>query len=415
MPPTMEGSVPESSAPDTQIYLGDDLATPAFMPAILESDHSLLGPASDGMGFFSPMQNLFQDMDFAPSWDMDYNSFSLPLLGLQGPSPLSSHSHSYANPALTPNDHGRVAFRDASVGHAAFKRYSPWLWEPNHQEDYVQQQKEGLTIDEQALAQSPAFDRMMDNTPRNMLLKPQHRDRIFALVLAQNRDVRKVPSFPTLDLLNYLFQAHFVQDEQQLNSWVHASSLDAETAMPELLGAIIANGATFVSIPAVWQFGLALHEVIRLATANEVGLVLAVLLLFFRGCYCNAAMLTRRRVQFEARNASTRNLGVLQASLMWLETGKWSGFKRTMEIAESFLQPHLTVSSPGPKAMARVLAHQSQMLRRANMFSAPIDSLAVAPHSSDPPEVVASKWRNFIARESWKRQVLPSPFGRCAV
>lgn len=48
-------------------------------------------------------------------------------------------------------------------------------------------------------------------------------------------------------------------------------------------------------------------------------------------------------MQFEKRNASTRNLNVLQASLMCLELGQWSGFKRKMEIAESFLQPHLTV------------------------------------------------------------------------
>ncbi|CAN8100319.1 unnamed protein product [Discula destructiva] len=251
-----------------QLYLNEGMPPPTFMPPLLEPDHSMIGPGPDGMVFFSPMQNLFQDMDFETSWDMDYNSFAIPHLGLQGPSPMSTNS--YTNPTGPANDQQRAAYRNPSVGHAAFKRYSPWLWEPSNKEDYVQRQKEGLTIDEQALSRTAAFDRMMDNTPRKMLLKTQHRDRIFALVLAQHKDIGRVPSFPTLELLNYLFQAHFVQDEQQLNSWIHASSLDVETAMPELLGAIISNGATFISIPAVWQFGLALHEVVRLALTNEV-------------------------------------------------------------------------------------------------------------------------------------------------
>lgn len=34
--------------------------------------------------------------------------------------------------------------------------------------------------------------------------------------------------------------------------------------------------------------------------------------------------------------------------MMCLDLGQWSGFKRKMEIAESFLQPHLTVSKLSP-------------------------------------------------------------------
>lgn len=59
-----------------------------------------------------------------------------------------------------------------------------------------------------------------------------------------------------------------------------------------------------------------------------------------------------------------------------------------MEIAESFLQPLMT------------------MLRRAGNFSAPPDSAALIPTLADSPDVLDSKWRKFAKRESYKRLVL---------
>lgn len=252
---------------EQQVFLNDTIQSPAFaIPGVLEPEQSFIDPGLDGMPYFNPMQNLFQDIDFEASWDLDFDSFPIPPLGVQEPSPQSSS----VNNVTSTEAHPRRAYRNPSLGHAAFKRYSPWLWEPSKQEDYVHQQKEGLTLDENALSQSPAFDRMMPKHSRKILLKLHQRDRIFSLVLAQNKDARKVPSFPTLDLLKFLIHTHFVQDEQQINSWTHTASLDLETAVPELLGAIISNGATFISVPAVWRFGLALHEVVRLALADEV-------------------------------------------------------------------------------------------------------------------------------------------------
>lgn len=73
----------------------------------------------------------------------------------------------------------------------------------------------------------------------------------------------KVPSFPSLELLNYLLQTHFVHDEYETDNWIHAASLDPSTAMPELLAMLIASGAGFIAVPSIWQFGLALQEVVR--------------------------------------------------------------------------------------------------------------------------------------------------------
>lgn len=258
----------DTRVPTAPIFMNESIQSPAFIPEVpgLESEHSLIDPILGGLPYFTPMQNLFQDIDFETTWDLDLDNFPIPNIGLQDPSPQSSD----LNNPFTSNSQPRRVFRDPSLGHAAFKRYSPWLWEPNKQEDYVHKQKEGLTLDEQALSKTPAFDTKMLKNSRKMTLKSQQRDWIFSLVLAQNKDVRKVPSFPTLELLNFLMHAHFVQDEQQMNSWIHSASLNLETAMPELLAAIISNGATFISVPAVWRFGLALHEIVRLALTDEV-------------------------------------------------------------------------------------------------------------------------------------------------
>jgi hypothetical protein len=51
---------------------------------------------------------------------------------------------------------------------------------------------------------------------------------------------------------------------------IHKASFDPATTIPELLSAIISSGATYISVPAIWQFGLALDEVARLAIAGRV-------------------------------------------------------------------------------------------------------------------------------------------------
>ncbi|KAK2600678.1 hypothetical protein N8I77_010196 [Diaporthe amygdali] len=334
--------------PPAHMPMHDAMEPTPFMPDVIGPNASLIEPISDDMVYFNPMSNFLQDMDFTMSWDMNFDAFSIPQFDLQGPSPQSSSTNAVTKPSP------RNTVRDSSRGHSAFKR-SPWLWDPK-KEDYVQQQKEALHIDEQSISQSPAFGKLMDRPSRRLKMTAHQRDRIFSIVLAQNKDPAKVPSFPTLDLLNYLMQAHFVQDEHQFDSWIHPPSFNPENALPELLAAIISSGASFISVPAIWQFGLAMHEVVRLGVSDL----------------------------FEKLNIHTRNLSALQTFMLTLDVGIWSGFKRKMEIAESFLQPLLT------------------MLRRAGAFSAPADSPALVPLDSDSPEALETKWKKFISRESYK-------------
>jgi hypothetical protein len=66
------------------------------------------------------------------------------------------------------------------------------------------------------------------------------------------------------------------------------------------------------------------------------------------------------RFQFESSNANTRNLKCLQANMLQLDMGLWSGFKRKTELAESFLGPLLTVSD-NPQMLGNAKRNPSSM------------------------------------------------------
>ncbi|KAK3943196.1 hypothetical protein QBC46DRAFT_307969 [Diplogelasinospora grovesii] len=316
---------------------------------ILHGDSTMDGIADD-MVFFNPVHNLFQDMDFT-SWDLNFDAFPIPQLDSHGPSPQSTGTNNTSKSAGRPP-------KDPARRHAVFKR-SPWLWEPETT-DYVRKETEGLHLNEEGLSRSSAFGRLLDRPINKLKMSIATRDQLFAIVLAESKDPTSVRSFPSLELLNYLLQAHFVHDEYQFDSWIHSATFNPEEVIAELLASIIANGASFIAVPSIWQFGFAMQEIVR----------------------------QRLETIFEASNENTRKLECHQSYMLQLDIGIWSGFKRKTELAESFLQPLLT------------------MLRRGGFLTAPADSPSLVPFHSDSPEVVEAKWHKFIRRESYKRLVI---------
>jgi hypothetical protein len=206
---------------------------------------------ADDMIYFDPVHQFFQDMDFT-SWDLNFDAFAIPQLDSHGPSPQS---------VGTNNSRYSRSLRDPSKGHSAFKR-SPWLWEPDSR-DFGGSDAQDMHVDEDSIAQSPAFDSLVTRPARNLRMSTATRDRLFTIVLAENKNPSKVPSFPSLDLLNYLLQAYFVREQYQMDSYIHAASFRPDEALSELLAAVIATGSLFISLPTVWQFGLALQEIVR--------------------------------------------------------------------------------------------------------------------------------------------------------
>lgn len=220
----------------------------------------------------NPTNPWFQDIDFT-SWDINFDGFSVPQIDSYSQSPQSTTDT--ATTSSRPTAHRKTSHRDPARRHAAFKR-SPWLWEPADKQDYVRKETEaGLrNLDEDAvtaIAQS-----RLPSRPSTLMKKIKidsgTRDRLFAIVLSQINDPHRVPSFPSLEVLNFLLQAHLVHDEYQCDSWIHSPSLNPAEMLPELLGAIVANGASFIAVPAIWQFGLSMQEIVRTRISSLVSL-----------------------------------------------------------------------------------------------------------------------------------------------
>lgn len=315
VPAVAIGQTNPASGASTAPYMGD-YAAPA--------NNVLMHTMVDDMFSCNPTHTFFQDLDFS-SWDLNFDSYTIPQLDRPGPSPQSS--------SASQSRYSHIQ-RDPSRGHAAFKR-SPWLWEPKSR-DCFNREQQGITLKEESIAGSPAYEKLLASSQKQWKMSTTDRDGLFAIVLAQHKDPSKVPSFPSLDLLNYLLQTHFAQDDYQTDSWIHAASFDPGKSRPELLAALIARGALFIAVPSIWQFGLALQEVVRVSLSVLVS----------PACPYSDSHVQADLLEFESRNANTRDLQCLQAFTQVLDIGLWSGFKRKMEIAESFLQPIMTVSDP---------------------------------------------------------------------
>ncbi|KAF2483549.1 hypothetical protein BDY17DRAFT_250472 [Neohortaea acidophila] len=188
------------------------------------------------------------------------------------------------------------------------------------------------------------------------------RDRILAMILSTckpNSIPRAVERFPSTSLLDSLFQFSLTSPGSHAKHWIHAPTLLAGQTRPEVLAAIIAAGAVLTPDNAIRKVGYAIQEAIRTAV----------------------------QVQVEDDNSLLRDIEVMQASLLQLKIGLWSGDSRKMELAEGF------------QAVLVTMARRGGIFRRGTYS-------AIVPHPSDHGEVLQSKWRKWLKQESRKRFAL---------
>ncbi|KAK0628701.1 hypothetical protein B0T17DRAFT_164542 [Bombardia bombarda] len=289
------------------------------------SELVLEGFIYDYLAHTFPMHGFFPDMDFT-SWNLNFDTFAIPQLESNDPSPHQSKGN-------LSSETGSRAHAESARHHAAFKR-SPWLWDIEPIEN-VRRDTESLHSHEHVLPHSSTFNQLPERWLKRLKMSAVTRDRLYSMVLAENKDPSRALSFPSLDLFNYLLQAHLVHDRHQCDSWIHSPSLNPEETLPELLASVTANGASFIAVPSVWQFGLAMQEVVRQRLATI----------------------------FEASNFNTRRLDCLQAYMLQLDIGLWSGFKRKTELAESFLQPLVSVSLTSLSALVLLDGEENRETR----------------------------------------------------
>nr|POE87365.1 zinc finger protein klf1 [Quercus suber] len=193
-------------------------------------------------------------------------------------------------------------------------------------------------------------------------LSQTSRDKVLAMILSTckpNSIPRAVACFPSISLLDSLFQFSLTSPGSHAKHWIHASSLLAAQTRPEVLAAIIAAGAVLTPDASIRKVGYAIQEAIRTAV----------------------------QVQVEEDNTLMRDLQIMQASLLQLKIGLWSGDSRKMELAEGFQQVLVT------------MARRGGFFRRGTYER-------IVPYAEDTGELLETRWRQWVKQESRKRFAL---------
>ncbi|PCD32857.1 hypothetical protein AU210_009094 [Fusarium oxysporum f. sp. radicis-cucumerinum] len=280
--------------------------------------------------FFAATQSIFPEIEF--SWDVDFGSYKIPGLGVTARNPQSG------NVGKRTSRQGR---KD-TVSVDAPLQCSVWLYEPE------------------------ANGQAGSSVSRSAIVSPYLRDSMFAMVLANNPTPHRVPTFPSAELLGYMIETYFKSEDPKSEAFIHRSSFDPSATSQELFSAVVSSGASCISTPAIWQFGLALDEL----TASVIG---------------KRVSMDHGVAMLESSCLAVRDITFLQASVLHLETGQWSGFNRQTEVAESFAPQLLT------------------LLRKTGKLSFTSDLSTHTPNAGDSSETLESKWQTFTTIESYKR------------
>lgn len=210
------------------------------------------------------------------------------------------------------------------------------------------------------VASHPTPESLVDLDSRSTLerLDLSSRDKILSIAVSQLKQPisRAVSSFPSVELLDSLIQYYLTAPFSTGSTWFHRASFTPKMLRPELLLAMAAAGAVLTPDSTLRKLGFAMQEVVR----------------------------HQLQITFEDDNTLIREAELHQAFLLNLKIAIWSGNSRKMEIAESFLQPILT------------------MIRRGGMFhhsSYP----AITVHDSDHGADLEEKWVSWAKQESTKR------------
>lgn len=161
--------------------------------------------------------------------------------------------------------------RDIRAGREAFAR-SPWLFTPALR-DYVFRDAEDLTLDENNI--SSALSSFWSLTPDTLtgelpIFNTAKRDEMHYLLSTMNTYTRRIPRFPSVDILNDLARAFLTRHASRIDSWLHMPMLRSSEAISELNLALIMGGSTVISISSMSKLGHVLQDVVRVKLGELV-------------------------------------------------------------------------------------------------------------------------------------------------
>ncbi|KAF1939128.1 C6 transcription factor RegA [Clathrospora elynae] len=238
----------------------------------------------------------------------------------------------------------------------AFKQ-SIWRYLPQRNRDHGGAEQVNLAFSDSENRRSHITQRrvIVEKLPR------VSRDRLMALVLGtcSPENVKRIASaFPSIELLDGLIQYFLTSPSLDAQSLFHLPTFSPSKLSPELLACIVSAGAVAVPDLPLRKLGFALQEASRIGQSKV----------------------------FEEDNTSIRDLQHVRNLFLQLRVGMWSGISRKMEIAESFLQPLLT------------------MLRRGGRFRRSTWK-EISPSVDDQSPSLENKWLDWVQQESYLRLV----------
>lgn len=253
--------------------------------------HAFLGPMDLPDLFDLSAQDplVAEGFSFGPDWDLGPIDFSS--LQAQFDAPDAINMMPDMSTADTTAEHPEALSVTGS-------------WEPQHSEN-GEMERPNLAAGEEGF-RVPRLSQSPNASALTMSLSTPARDNILSMILnttSQANAAQIVTAFPCTETLNMLIR-NCAQDQRAayINGILHLPTLELNQQRPELLGAMVAVGASNAGTTVARKFGYAMQEVIRASSFRSVRYILNLLV--------KLTQLTRpsgkRIIQLSATSASPK-------------------------------------------------------------------------------------------------------------
>ncbi|KAK3117131.1 hypothetical protein LTR53_001788 [Teratosphaeriaceae sp. CCFEE 6253] len=338
-----------------------------MMPGVGMPQHASVMPPD--------VSNFTSDLTF-DTGDFD---FSFLASGLTRPSSAQEHRPDVGSSTA---EVAQTGHSDVHLRSEAFRR-APWSW--NHwipeRNSHTFAGQETIDVRQDRVDASDQLTSPDSVRLVHCNLGNPERDRMIRVVTQVAQKKLAMPSFPSLELLEDLIDIFLLQDSSAIDSYVHSASFNCEEVRTELLLAIVAAGARYIALDPVWKMGLVIQEVVRLAIGDL----------------------------YESDNTATRELGPLQALLLVLDIGVWSGARSAKDGDCDFILVRKSMGAKFGSCMRHLLTLTRQppvtMLAWSNSFRK-FSYSDFVPLADDPDDLLEHKWRAWAEREAKKRLIL---------
>ncbi|KAG9524419.1 hypothetical protein KCU93_g6231, partial [Aureobasidium melanogenum] len=320
-----------------------------FLQSIIGGDPFPREIAPGGSGTWTP-RNVF---DFGANTDLELNDLDLNF--------LDGYNHEIPFTAFveTPETNRSIPASEppSALGVESLQKSSTWRFRPVTQDRGMGDQQ-NISIPSGETSKRLPMQRRVTSE----MLSYTMRDRVMALFMASSSNVdtlqKTMQSFPSLELLDSLLQYFLSSKTAISNRMIHLPTFRPNNARPELIAAMVVGGATLAPDVSLRKMGFALMEVIRVGVPQNI----------------------------ERDNTLIGDIECVTSLCIGLSAGLWSGNSRKMEIAESFLQPYLT------------------MCRRRGWFRRSAYE-TIVPYPTDVGKALEDKWHAWAKQETRKRLV----------